>query len=421
MMSIIARAGSPVWNYEFEIAGQRYRKPTPYGLDDPRDPKRRGKNYQRAVEFEGGEKTKIRGMLAQGLSPQTGKPTDITKELPIGPTFDEYYESNGRNFASADNIKAHLNRLATYFATKGIRSLYDISDPEIEDLVQWRRQHTRWDRPGERKLSAAAVNRSTVQVLRLVFSWVKTKKRGLDKQKIRFPNEPEWKSHVLAEPRERVRELREDESGALTAAEHDPDYQAWREFSLRSGLRLKNSLLRWRDVDLRKGHESVTVIAKGNEVKTLPLSPEAVRILRTRQGHHPEWCFTFVARRTWAHPQTGRRYVKGRRYPITYRGAQSHWYDLRGRAAKDAPSLIDPTGRLSYRLHDNRHDLGTKLLRATGNLKAVKGVLGHASIQTSAKYAHALDNDLREALAATEAHQAPAAVRRKAAVGESPQ
>jgi hypothetical protein len=87
--------------------------------------------------------------------------------------------------------------------------------------------------------------------LQPVFSWIKAKKRGPDKEKIKFPNEPEWKNHTLDEPKERVRELRQDEDEALITAEDDPDYEAWRRFGLCSGLRLGNTLLKWSQVDLR--------------------------------------------------------------------------------------------------------------------------------------------------------------------------
>jgi len=49
----------------------------------------------------------------------------------------------------------------------------------------------------------------------------------------------------------------------------------------------------------------------------------------------------------------GRR-VKGSRYPITYNGAKTQWRRLRKRAKV-----------AGFRFHDHRHDIGTKVLRAT--------------------------------------------------------
>lgn len=55
-----------------------------------------------------------------------------------------------------------------------------------------------------------------------------------------------------------------------------------------------------------------------------------------------------------------------------------------------------------FRFHDLRHTRGTRILRATGNLAAVKEALKHRSIKTTLRYAHASDDDIREALDASD-------------------
>jgi integrase len=55
-------------------------------------------------------------------------------------------------------------------------------------------------------------------------------------------------------------------------------------------------------------------------------------------------------------------------------------------------------GIVGFRFHDFRHDLATKVLRETGNLKLVQRVLNHADIKTTARYAHVLDADVAAAL-----------------------
>jgi site-specific recombinase XerC len=57
---------------------------------------------------------------------------------------------------------------------------------------------------------------------------------------------------------------------------------------------------------------------------------------------------------------------------------------------------------LDYRFHDNRHTAATGILRATGNLKVVQKLLRHSNIATTAKYAHALIDDVRDAMEAGE-------------------
>ena len=60
---------------------------------------------------------------------------------------------------------------------------------------------------------------------------------------------------------------------------------------------------------------------------------------------------------------------------------------------------------LDYRFHDNRHTAATGILRATGNLKAVQKLLRHSDIATTAKYAHAMIDDVRDAMEAGEKSQ----------------
>ncbi len=50
------------------------------------------------------------------------------------------------------------------------------------------------------------------------------------------------------------------------------------------------------------------------------------------------------------------------------------------------------------RFHDLRHDVGTKLLRQTGNLKLVQQVLNHRDIKTTTRYAHVLEHEKAIAL-----------------------
>ncbi|MBY5837123.1 tyrosine-type recombinase/integrase [Rhizobium leguminosarum] len=57
-------------------------------------------------------------------------------------------------------------------------------------------------------------------------------------------------------------------------------------------------------------------------------------------------------------------------------------------------------GVTNFRFHDTRHTAATRVLRKS-NLRVAQRLLGHADIATTAKYTHALDDDLRDALEAT--------------------
>jgi len=79
--------------------------------------------------------------------------------------------------------------------------------------------------------------------------------------------------------------------------------------------------------------------------------------------------------------------VKGQRHPLTYGFVQTYWQYLCRKA-----------GVVGFRFHDYRHDLGTKLLRETGNLKLVQRALNHADIKSTLRYAHVLDHEVADAL-----------------------
>lgn len=76
--------------------------------------------------------------------------------------------------------------------------------------------------------------------------------------------------------------------------------------------------------------------------------------------------------------------------PLTY-------YSLQGRLNSAAERAKVTPGRV---IHGARHHAGTTILRKSGNLKLSQRLLGHANIQSTLRYAHALESDLRAALEA---------------------
>ena len=131
------------------------------------------------------------------------------------------------------------------------------------------------------------------------------------------------------------------------------------------------------------GERQIVKIGKGGNHVTTPITSAVREILWPLRGHHPEFVFTFVAARTLK----GRGLVKGERYPISYQGVKTAWRRLRADA-----------GVTTFRFHDFRHNVGTKLLRETGNLKLVQRALNHADLKTTARYAHVFDEDVAAAL-----------------------
>ena len=157
------------------------------------------------------------------------------------------------------------------------------------------------------------------------------------------------------------------------------DYAPFFAFAHASGLRLRECLLRWPEVDFRT--RQIRRSGKGDRTVTVPITSTIRKILWPLRGHHPEAVFTYQAQRT----RDGR--VKGERHPLTYHGVKIAWRRLRKRA-----------GVSGFRFHDFRHDFASKLLRETGNLKLVQRALNHADLKTTSRYAHALDEEVAEGM-----------------------
>ena len=267
----------------------------------------------------------------------------------------QYYRGNAKK-----TFKASLKWLVD---RAGKRRISEMGNRGIADLVAARR--------GE-GVSNATVNRTVTEPLRRVM----LRARGAWDQ---FIPAIKWGEHLLAEPQERVRELRADEEARLLAA-LPSDYQTVVAFALLSGCRLAECVgLKWRDVDW--GARRILIRGKGETAAHIPMDPEIRNLLWPLQGHDPEAVFTYVCRKT-----RGKR-IRGHRYPITYEGTKTAW-----RRALPASGVTD------FRFHDNRHTAATRLLRSSGNLKLVQKLLRHTEIATTTKYAHVDDDDLREAM-----------------------
>lgn len=357
-MSVYRPKGSPFYHYDFWWRGARFHGST----------KRTNRREAEAVERSERDRAKQQATAARASS----------ASLKLDDVAGRYWKEVGQHHAGSANTWRDLERLVEYFGPTKL--LTEITDDDVARLVAWRRGHrvirgakNRNDKdPADAPLiSNATVNRSTTEVLKKLFT--RAKAWG-----VRFDREPDWKAHWLPEAQERVRELVGDEAERLEAATRS-DYGPFFAFARASGLRLRECLLKWSEVDWDA--RQIRKAGKGGKLVTAPITSTIRAILWPLRGHHREHVFTYVAMRT----RNGR--VKGQRYPVTYSGVKIAWRRLRKRA-----------GMTDFRFHDFRHDVGTKLLRETGNLKLVQKALNHADIKTTTKYAHVLTSEVAAAL-----------------------
>jgi integrase len=200
---------------------------------------------------------------------------------------------------------------------------------------------------------------------------------------------PNWNALKLKVPRKDPRELGEDEEIELFAALRRDVADAC-DFALKSGWRRGEVIrLRWADCDF-KARQATTRIKGGDEVKR-PLTATLLALIANQPRVGP-FVFTYVCQKT----RLKRR--AGERYPLTATVLRS--------AMKAAKATAQIEG---FRFHDFRHTRGTRIVRNTGSLAAAQAALAHKSIKTTLRYAHVLDEDVRNALDASESRAIPEA------------
>jgi integrase len=214
--------------------------------------------------------------------------------------------------------------------------------------------------------------------------------RRADKARFNVGEMPDWNALRLKVPRTDPRELSQSEEVRLFA-EMRADVADVCDFALKSGWRRAEVIgLRWSDCDMQ-ARQAKTRIKGGDTIKR-PLTPTLLALIANQPKVGP-FVFTYVCKKT-----RGKR-QKGERYKVTPTVLRS--------AMADAKRDADIEG---FRFHDFRHTRGTRIVRATGSLAAAKAALAHRSINTTLRYAHVLDEDVRNALDASESRNSPEVV-----------
>jgi integrase len=365
-MGIYKPKKSPFWHYDFESKRRRFLGSCKTGN------KREAQQIERAKREEAAAQLK-----AEALT--DGAPLTIDRAA------GRYWVEVGQHHSAATTTWTNLDRLIKHFGKAKLLS--EISTDHVAQLVALRRQDTVRGRrfvidPDDRKnrrpaplVKPGTVNRSTIEPLQKIFN------RARRVWKYAFKDEPDWNEVLLQEPSERVREVRPSEEAPLASAIR-PDYLPLIDFARASGLRMAECLLRKDEVDLIEGR--IHTIGKGKKKINLPVTTEMRAILMSAMANTTDYVFTYQVTKG-----RGPQRRVGERRPITKSGLKSLWRRAR---RKGLPADL--------RFHDLRHDFGTKLLRETGNLKLVSIAMNHSKIETTAKYAHVLDDEVRAGMEA---------------------
>ena len=224
-------------------------------------------------------------------------------------------------------------------------------------------------------VSNATVNRTAAVPLR----GIKTRAKKTWKVPV---GDIDWGRHMLREPKKHKHKTSHEKKRRLLDAMRG-DYEPAVRFALLTGCRRMGIVdLMWSSVDFTG--RTITVTGKGDKTRILPMTDAVHTLLWSLKGNHAVSVFTYVARRT----NKRLKLERGARYPITMEGFKTAWRRYR-----------EKSGVENFRFHDTRHTAATRTLR-TGNMKIVQRMLGHEDIATTAKYAHAMIEDMRVAMEA---------------------
>ncbi|MBB6191477.1 integrase [Sphingobium wenxiniae] len=342
-MSVYKPKKSAVYLYDFQHRGRRFHGST-------------GQKTKRAAETVESQK-RVEAVLNL-------KPKPVISLDKIAGIYEEKLRRQGRWDRSTEGW---LDSLINALGPNAFIS--DISQVAIGDYFRHRAA----------LVSGASVNRE-IDVARALW-------RFADRAKYDIGEMPDWGSMRYAERDNDPRELQFAEEDKLLDAIRE-DYHPFVKFALLSGWRVSEvRTLLWSDLDFPSKIAWRTVKG-GNRVKR-PLTTEMIALIATQQQVCAQ-VFTYVA----ASSRQKRR--KGQRYPISKDGWRKVW-----------KAALDEAGIEDFRFHDLRHTRGTRILRRTGNLAAAQKALGHKHIRTTLRYAHAFDDDVRNALEASESRTIP--------------
>lgn len=328
------------WHYEFTHNGERFRKST-------------GQiSKTKAAEVERRERDRV----ALGLTDQ--------KATTIEAAAQSWWHHRGQYLKSSVTVAYRLETLKSCMDFKA--DIETLTTGDVADAMAARRCQITHNK---RLPTPSTVNRDVIDTLRPIHRHAK-KILGARVQEI------DWGEVRLKEPRERVREFTRAEVEAIfqNTPEH---YHDLIRFLARYAVRLSEAFFPLANFDRDEGRIFLRE-RKGGIPHTLPLLDEDRRLLAVR------------ATRAQA------------------AGLNTVWYrQERGELQPIRPSAFQSALRKAYQragiedarpAHDWRHHGATQFVRRTGNLKAAQRLLGHENIATTARYAHASENDVLDGL-----------------------
>lgn len=370
-MSVYKTAKSRFWQYDFIIEGRRFF----------------GSTGQTTRSTATKVEERKRREVGEG---RYGSAENLTLDQACG----AWWNDVGQHRGDAVDVERRLEMVQRLISKTTL--LKDIDAETVAAAIRQRRliQYKKSKKPDAKLYmpAPATVNRDIIEQLRPVMrhAVMLFSKRGLRVQTI------EWGRLRLEEPAGLVKIYGVDEQVAWRA-ECGPTSGLALDLLLTYGMRFGELFFAPSDFDPEGPRLNIRsrLMADGERRKgrkrdtgahVLPLRAEHAREIAARVARAIKAGLEHIWYVEVRDDETGEITLES----LTYYGLQARLNNAADRA-KVAP------GR---RIHGTRHHAGTMLLRKSGNLKLSQRLLGHANIQSTMRYAHALEDDLRDAIEA---------------------
>ncbi|EGV27828.1 integrase family protein [Thiorhodococcus drewsii AZ1] len=291
-----------------------------------------------------------RHQLDQGIDPQAEKAAKTAMPTLAEFALQEYlpYAEQHKRSANSDESKLRIHILPRF----GTRKLDDIS---LRDIQQYHAEI-------KRLCSPATANRHLSlwsKLFKLAMQWERIEKNPC--QGIR----------KFQENNQRDRFLSQDEIQRMfQAMESEPNQVivAALKFLLLTGVRKEEALkAKWENVNLERGTLFLPDTKSGKS-RSVVLNPEAIALLQ-EQVRLPDNPYVFPGK------------VKGQALNNPIKGFHR---------------ILAAAGIENLRIHDLRHSFASLAVNSGATLYDVQHLLGHASPQTTQRYAHLADERLRK-------------------------
>jgi len=362
-MSVYKPAKSPFFQFDFVLKGKRFHGST-------------GVETRRAAEQV---ERNIRQQAALGL-------LDDASQMTLDEAAARWWDEKGSTLKGGDRLEARMERAITLIGPA--TPICQITTAVMSRAIEKRRGQTRTHAKGPKAKqylpTASTVNRDMIDAVRPILN------RARKVWEAKLP-EIDWQELRMEEPKPKPKEFAGDELD-LVRSHVLPHWHDFIHIATRYGCRLSEMFFGLDDLDLHKLDDARVKLRerKGGDDHVIPLLPEDAAMLAARLGRARAAGLDTVWFRERRLPGPGGKVVLK---ALRYGGAEIAMRRAMVRSGLKASKGVRGA-------HAFRHNTAMKTLRESGNLRVVQELLGHADIKSTMVYAHAIESDVRAALAA---------------------